>query len=724
MKRDAILTRLEDIKVTRKKLNIYTPNASNIHTRESLHDGISVIIPSYKGEDVISKCLESLLKQTIKKDLFEVIIVLNGEKDSTEKIVSDFKGKNNMNNIRLLYSEKPGASLARNVGISEAKREYSVFLDDDDYVSHNFLEEMYRLAKPNKVVVSQIIDVNQEYENQGNNPINNQLIKAVEKDKRDLMSLNMVATINACKLVPTRYIKEVEYDTKLRSGEDVVFFMTLFVKNELEIEVIPPANNAIYFRLLRENSVSRKAMSFDFNVVQRLMVIKELDKLFSSTTDINKSSLIKQKINAQSQFINRYIKEHPSERETVIKKVREYNLSYTPYSIINKGLADTLVISYCFPPYVDTAGTVMAKRILEANEAVDVVYNKMDNVRPKDMNLDKLVDHMIEERFPIPSYSSFSNWKAINEFAKSGIEKLNKSYSKIYSRAMWPGSHFLAYEYKKKHPNVKWVAEFSDPLILDIHSKQRMSVIDDTTFIKNANHFIKKTTGLGPVKKEDNLFFWCEYLPYVLADELIFTNEHQLSYMVENFPIKEVRWLIKKKARIVPHPTLSKEFYHNRKSSYSLDNEMTNVAYFGTFYKTRNLNVLFDGLENADKTTRNNIKLHIFTSNPKELKEELKGTGIENNIEVNPYVDYSEFLNLTTKFDCLVVNDAHTKAYKSVNPYLPSKLSDYIGSGTKIWGICEDGSILSNYNLDFKSELGNTEQTTKVFRDIVNSKKL
>ena len=41
---------------------------------------------------------------------------------------------------------------------------------------------------------------------------------------------------------------------------------------------------------------------------------------------------------------------------------------------------------------------------------------------------------------------------------------------------------------------------------------------------------------------------------------------------------------------------------------------------------------------------------------------------------------FFEFLNLTTKFDCLIVNDANTKDYKEINPYLPSKLSDYLGS--------------------------------------------
>lgn len=86
---------------------------------------------------------------------------------------------------------------------------------------------------------------------------------------------------------------------------------------------------------------------------------------------------------------------------------------------------------------------------------------------------------------------------------------------------------------------------------------------------------------------------------------------------------------------------------------------------------------------------------------------------------MNPYESYMEFLNLTTAFDCLVVNDAYTKNKKDINPYLPSKISDYLGSGIKIWAIYEKGSILSGLELPYKSELGNINEATNAFEQIV-----
>ena len=69
-----------------------------------------------------------------------------------------------------------------------------------------------------------------------------------------------------------------------------------------------------------------------------------------------------------------------------------------------------------------------------------------------------------------------------------------------------------------------------------------------------------------------------------------------------------------------------------------------------------------------------------------------------------------EFLNLTTQFDVLVVNDAATTAHHEVNPYLPSKVADYRGSGTPVWAICEPGSVLATLDFEHRSDLGDVEQ--------------
>lgn len=69
--------------------------------------------------------------------------------------------------------------------------------------------------------------------------------------------------------------------------------------------------------------------------------------------------------------------------------------------------------------------------------------------------------------------------------------------------------------------------------------------------------------------------------------------------------------------------------------------------------------------------------------------------GLNGIVDVNPYLRYFEFLSASKEFDYLMLSDARTDEYKRRNPYLPSKFSDYVGSGTKIWVQYEPGSTLA-----------------------------
>src|SRR5699024_299815 len=86
-------------------------------------------------------------------------------------------------------------------------------------------------------------------------------------------------------------------------------------------------------------------------------------------------------------------------------------------------------------------------------------------------------------------------------------------------------------------------------------------------------------------------------------------------------------------------------------------------------------------------------KFHIYT-NVKLLNENQKELLSSNNIITNEYVPYFEFLNLSNQFDVLLAFDSITNDIKSSNPYLPSKISDYIGSQTIILALVENDSIL------------------------------
>lgn len=126
---------------------------------------VSVIIPTYRPDEYIWKCLNSLVNQSLDKKSFEVLIILNGEKEPYRKKIKEYIEKKSLNNFRLIYTEKLGVSNARNIGIELAQGEYCIGIDSDDYVEKNYLEDTYNKAKKFNldIVVTDYYLENKEY---------------------------------------------------------------------------------------------------------------------------------------------------------------------------------------------------------------------------------------------------------------------------------------------------------------------------------------------------------------------------------------------------------------------------------------------------------------------------------------------------------------------------------------------------------------------------------
>ena len=106
---------------------------------------ISVIVPTYKPDYYIWECLNSIAIQSLDKEKYEVLIVLNGDKEPFFTEIESYLKKNNLNNFNLIYSQEKGVSNARNIGLDRAKGEYICFVDDDDFLDKNYLQEMLRV---------------------------------------------------------------------------------------------------------------------------------------------------------------------------------------------------------------------------------------------------------------------------------------------------------------------------------------------------------------------------------------------------------------------------------------------------------------------------------------------------------------------------------------------------------------------------------------------------
>ena len=99
---------------------------------------VSVIVPVYKAEQFIAKCIESILSQTYGN--LELILVDDGSPDRSGAICDEYAAKDER--IRVLHTANQGPSCARNTGIDHAKGEYLVFVDSDDWVTPVYIQNL------------------------------------------------------------------------------------------------------------------------------------------------------------------------------------------------------------------------------------------------------------------------------------------------------------------------------------------------------------------------------------------------------------------------------------------------------------------------------------------------------------------------------------------------------------------------------------------------------
>lgn len=102
---------------------------------------VSVIIPIYKTQSYLRRCVDSVLTQTHKN--LEIILVDDGSPDRCAEICDEYAKKDGR--IRVIHKENEGVSRARNRGIETASGEYLTFVDSDDYVSEKYVEYLLSL---------------------------------------------------------------------------------------------------------------------------------------------------------------------------------------------------------------------------------------------------------------------------------------------------------------------------------------------------------------------------------------------------------------------------------------------------------------------------------------------------------------------------------------------------------------------------------------------------
>lgn len=227
--------------------------------KNEFKDMISIVVPAYNSENVIRPCIESILKSSYKN--FELIIINDGSKDNTLKIIKEYAEKDNR--IKIIDKKNAGQAEARNDGINIAKGEYIMFIDADDFVEEDYLELMLNEIRSKKqdICISGYKNYNVDYKYTG------------EVRYLNEYWTRFYACVVWAKIYKTSFIKDNNlFFPNIKNGEDTAFTVTALSKTE-KISVI---NNTGFGHYYNTTGLSRFTFKgFELNIVPANQYIKD-----------------------------------------------------------------------------------------------------------------------------------------------------------------------------------------------------------------------------------------------------------------------------------------------------------------------------------------------------------------------------------------------------------------------------------------------------------------
>ena len=288
---------------------------------------VSIIIPCYNAEKTIKRCLESVISQTYKN--IEIVIINDGSIDKTDSIIKKYI---NDNRIKYYNRSNHGIGKTRNFGMKEATGEYITFLDSDDYLPNDAIDNLYKLAQKNKLdlVVSDYYVDNKNIKSEKIKffPITN-----VKNNPNLIFDINL-APWN--KLYKKELIENIKFEENLKY-EDAPFVIESIIKAKR----IGKLDKETYYYVVNPNSETTIRDERIFDIFKILDIIGRLVENKKELTEVYKTLCIRiicnyniqqryqKKLKTANRFINKgfyYMKKvDPKYKHSVYFKNRSKN---------------------------------------------------------------------------------------------------------------------------------------------------------------------------------------------------------------------------------------------------------------------------------------------------------------------------------------------------------------------------------------------------------------
>lgn len=209
---------------------------------------ISIVVPIYNVEQYLQKCVDSLINQTYKN--LEIILVDDGSPDNCPKICDEYAKQDSR--IKVIHKENGGLSDARNAGMKIATGEYILFIDSDDWIKSEMIEDMYnRMIEDNSDLVSSgVLWVDEDGVEIRNATVSENCVLNTEQAMSELINDGKLKQHVWNKLYKADLIKNIPFD-KGKYHEDVFWSYKVIG----EAERISIEKNSYYFYVQRSESI-------------------------------------------------------------------------------------------------------------------------------------------------------------------------------------------------------------------------------------------------------------------------------------------------------------------------------------------------------------------------------------------------------------------------------------------------------------------------------------
>lgn len=254
-----------------------------------MEDLVSIIVPVYNLEKYIGRCIASVINQTYLK--IEIIIIDDGSTDKTGEICEKYARERD--NIKLIHKKNEGVSKARNIGIEFAKGEYITFLDGDDYLENDAIENMLKITKKENsdITICNVRDINENGQVLGQKPIlkENFLMTKVEA-LEELMNEIYFNSVCWAKIYKKELFNNIKFNEKTTIGEDLEVLYKIFYK----CNKIVYTSKIGYVWLDRNDSVTKQEYNEEWK--KEIKINKEIIDFINE-----------KKLGIQSSAIKRYV---------------------------------------------------------------------------------------------------------------------------------------------------------------------------------------------------------------------------------------------------------------------------------------------------------------------------------------------------------------------------------------------------------------------------------